>query len=317
MDHNNDFEETDFEAIHYFFQTGVLSSAFNSTIIALVPKCPNPSSIREFRPISCCTIIYKCISKILANRLQKYLPNIISKNQSAFTEGRSISDNILMVQELVKGYGRSTLSARCAIKIDLQKAFDSLSWRFLLDVLTSLKLPSVFIGWLRRCFTTPRFSISLNGGLVGYFKGERGVRQGDPLSPYLFVIAMDVLSKLLDAAAVHGVFDYHPKCKRIGLTHLCFADDLMIFTKGNMHSIIGIHNILKLFYSYSGLQLNAAKSELFSSGVKRELVDEIQRVTGFKHGVLPIRYLGVPLITRKLSLKDCAPLLDKLSAKIN
>ena len=90
------------------------------------------------------------------------------------------------------------------------------------------------------CLTTPRFSISFNGVLVGYFKGERGVRQEDPLSPYLFVIVMDVLFKLLDATVVHGVFNYHPKCKRIGLTHIYFVDDLMIFTKGNLHSIMGI-----------------------------------------------------------------------------
>ena len=113
------------------------------------------------------------------------------------------------------------------------------------------------------------------------------------------------------------MFDYHPKCKRIGLTHLCFVNDLMIFTKGNLHSIMGIQNILKLFYSYFGLQLNAAKSELFSSGIKRDLVDEIQRVTGFKHGVLPVRYLGVPLISKRLTIKDCAPLIDKISARIN
>ena len=84
-----------------------------------------------------------------------------------------------------------------------------------------------------------------------------------------------------------------------------------------MQAIMGIQNILNLFYSYFGLQLNAAKSKMFSSGIKRELVDEIQRITGFKHGVLPVRYLGVPLITRRLSLKDCAPLIDKISARIN
>ena len=161
------------------------------------------------------------------------------------------------------------------------------------------------------------FSVSFNGGLVGYFKRTTGVRQGDLLSPYIFVIAMDVLSKLLDATVVHGIFYYHPKCKRITLTHLCFADDLMIFTKGNLHSIVGIQNVLKIFYTYSGLQLNAAKSEFFSTGVSKELLEEIQLITGFKRGVLPVRYLGVPLVTRRLTLKDCSPLIDKISARIN
>ena len=128
---------------------------------------------------------------------------------------------------------------------------------------------------------------------------------------------MDILSKLLDAAAVHGVFDYHPKCKRIKLTHLCFADDLMIFTKGNLESIVGIQNVLRFFYSYSRLQLNSDKSEIFSSEIKGDLIEEIKRVTGFKVGTLLVRYLGVPLVTRRLSLKDCSNLVDKIKARIN
>ena len=116
-----------------------------------------------------------------------------------------------------------------------------------------MRFPDLFIGWIKGCFTTSKFSISLNGGLVGYFEGARGVRQGDPLSPYLFVIAMNVLSGLLDAGAHYEVFSYHPKCKKIKLTHLCFADDLLIFSKGVLNSVAGIQKILQLFYTYSGL----------------------------------------------------------------
>ena len=119
----------------------------------------------------------------------------------------------------------------------MQKAFDSLNWKFVLDVLASIKVHGLFLNWVRSCIISPMYFISFDGGLVGYFKGARGIRQGDPLSPYIFVITMDVLSKLLDAATTYGVFSYHPKCKRIRLTHLYFADDLMIFTKGNMESI--------------------------------------------------------------------------------
>ena len=305
------------KAVQYFFQTTKLPSAFNSTAIALVPKCSNPNSIRDFRPISCCTVVYKCITRIMANRLKKYMPQMVSNSQSAFIPGRSISDNILMAQELVRGYGRSTLSPRCAIKIDLQKTFDTLDRRFILQVLTVMQFPSRYIGWIRSCITNPMFSISINGGLVGYFKGARGVRQRDPLSPYLFVIAMNVLSKLLDAAAKHGVFMYHPKCKKISLTHLCFADDLLIFSKGNLSSILGIQNVLNVFYAMSGLQLNCAKSELFSSGVGKGNLDEIQHVTGFKTGSLPVRYLGVPLVTRRLTDKDCRPLVERITSRIN
>ena len=114
------------KAVQFFFQTNTLYTAFNATIVALVPKYNNPNIMRDFRPISCCSVVYKCITKILANRLQKHLPCLIGKNQSAFTKGKSILDNIFMAQEVVRGYGRSTLSLRCVIKIDIQKAFDTL-----------------------------------------------------------------------------------------------------------------------------------------------------------------------------------------------
>ena len=106
-------------AVLHFFQTGYLLSAFNSTIITLVPKKQNPNSIRDFRPISCCSVIYKYITMIIANRLNQYMPKLISNNQSAFIAGRSIIDNVLLAQELVRGYACNTLSSRCAIKVDL------------------------------------------------------------------------------------------------------------------------------------------------------------------------------------------------------
>ena len=127
---------------------------------------------------------------------------------------------------------------------------------------------------------------------------------------------MNVLSKLLDIAADHGVFSFHPKCKKVRLTHLCFADDLLIFSKGKLDSIIGIQRVMELFYTYSGLQLNSSKCELFSAGVNGARLLEIQQATGFKLGTLPVRYLGVPLVTRRLTDKDCSPLVDRITARI-
>ena len=113
---------------------------------------------------------------------------------------------------------------------------------------------------------------------------------------------------------MHGVFQYHPKCKRVRITHLCFADDLLIFAKGNMDSIKGIQQVLMQFYSFSGLQLNNTKSEIFSSGITNELLEGIHQE--FKIGKLPVRYLEVPLVTRRLLAKDCGPLMDRLKARI-
>ena len=232
------------------------------------------------------------------------MPLLVSLSQSVFVVGRSITDNVLLAQELARGYNRTSLSPRCCIKIDLQRAFDTLDWGFILGVLEVMKFLSEFIGWIRGCITTSRFSISINGSLARFFKGERGVRKGEPLSPYLFVIAMNVLSRMLDVAAGYGVFSFHPKCKKLELTHLCFADNLLIFSKGKLETIIGVQNVMQQFYLFFGLKFNNAKCELYSSGINKESLTEIHKKTGFKLGVLPVRYLGVPLVIKKFSLKQ-------------
>ena len=140
--------------------------------------------------------------------------------------------------------------------------------------------------------------------------------KGTPLSLYIFVIVMNVLSNLLDSAAAYGVFKFHPKCKKINLTHLCFADDLLIFTRGELESVVGVQRVLDLFYSYSGLRLNCEKSELFSSGIPSEVLTSIHQTTGFKIGALPVRYLRVSLVTRRLTAKDCEPLVGMITTRV-
>ncbi|XP_039021885.1 uncharacterized protein LOC120154136 [Hibiscus syriacus] len=149
------------------------------------------------------------------------------------------------------------------------------------------------------------------------FKGAKGLRQGGPLSPILFVLVMNVLSNLLNKAADKGIIGFHYKCKKIGLTHLTFADDLLIFYKGNLESAVGIITVLYSFYEIYGLELNALKCEIFTAGISAPSVDNIINFTGFKHGLLPVKYLGIPLVTRKLSLKDCQPLIDKIKDKLH
>ncbi|KAK8516620.1 hypothetical protein V6N12_049342 [Hibiscus sabdariffa] len=140
-------------AVLYFFSSCSLPAAFNSTILTLVSNVEVPSYAAEFRPIACCSIVYKCITKIIANRLKPCLPSIILSNQSAFLQGRDLVENVLLAQEIVNGYGRQHLSPRCALKIDLRKAFDSLSWDFILQVLKVLGFPPLFVRWIATCIT--------------------------------------------------------------------------------------------------------------------------------------------------------------------
>ncbi|KAL5861832.1 hypothetical protein ACOSQ4_003128 [Xanthoceras sorbifolium] len=126
------------------------------------------------------------------------LPDIVIPFQSAFIAGRRISDNILLSQELLKNYHRDGGHPRCALKVDIMKAYDSVRWDFLVAILQILGFPEQMIAWISECISTPHFSISINGELNGFFASGRGLRQGDPMSPYLFVLAMEVFSGLMN-----------------------------------------------------------------------------------------------------------------------
>ncbi|XP_020263459.1 uncharacterized protein LOC109839447 [Asparagus officinalis] len=169
------------------------------------------------------------------------------------------------------------------------------------------------INWVMECISTPKYSLALNGSLHGYFKGKRGLRQGDPLSPYLFVLGMEYLSRSLNALRNDNLFKYHPKCQSLGITHLIFADDLLLFAKADGYSIMKLFYCLKEFSRVSGLEANPAKCSIYFSGVDDGLKNQVCSLLNFPEGMLPIHYLGLPLISKRLSYLDCSPLLSKIS----
>ncbi|XP_030442342.2 uncharacterized protein LOC115664561 [Syzygium oleosum] len=268
-------------AIKDFFRSGSLLKEINTTILTLVPKIPNALSMNDFRPIACCNSVYKCITKILANRLASVLPSIISNSQNAFVKGRRIGDNILLAQELFAGFHHDPYRPKCAIKVDFQKAYDTVDWAFLEMVLQTFGFPQLFVKLIMECVTSPKFSISINGELHGFFSSDRGIRQGDPMSPYLFTLVMEVLSGILNTCAWCPGFKYFWRCKPVGLTHLFFADDVLLFVEGNTTSTTLLKEGLDLFSKWSGLKPNVNKSEIYLSGGSAEIRGQIRNVFGF------------------------------------
>lgn len=202
------------------------------------------------------------------------------------------------------------------MQIDISKAFDSVQWPFLINTLKALGLPEQFINWITLCITSASFSVQVNGELAGYFQSSRGLRQRCSLSPYLFVICMNVLSQMLDEAAKQEKIGYHPKCRNINLTHLCFADDLMIFADGTRNSIEGILTVFEEFDKMSGLKISREKSVLFMAGTDQR-GEDILRQFNFATGKLPVRYLGLPFLTKNMTISDFLPLVEKIRKKIS
>lgn len=299
-----------------FFQTGKLLKQLNHCAITLIPKNDRAEAVGDYRPISCCNVIYKVITKLLADRLAKVLPHLIDAAQSGFVKDRLMVENIHLAQEIMRGYGRKRTAPKCTLKIDIRKAYDTISWEFLRAVLTEIRMPRRFVDWILECVTTASYSIKINGDLVGFFKGRRGLRQGDPMSPSLFVLCMEYLSRSLNRVTRRyrrGAYKFHPKCEPLRISHLAFADDLMVFARGDLSSVKTVWEAIQRFGKASGLHVNNLKSDIFLAGVDEELKQEILTFTGFSKGQLPFRYLGIPLSGEYLNLNDYAPMLNKIS----
>jgi hypothetical protein len=221
-----------------FFNSCILDESVNFTHIALVPKKPNATKVTDFRPISLCNVGYKIISKVLANRLKIILPKIISHNQSAFIPGRLISDNVLAAYETLHSmhtrmYGKV---GYMALKLDMSKAYDRVEWEFLEEVLRRMGFADRWIQLIMKCVSSVTYSVLINGNPVGSIRPTRGLRQGDPLSPYLFILCAEVLSFQLQKAERTGLLGGVPTSPRgLRLNHLFFADDSLLFCKTTIH----------------------------------------------------------------------------------
>lgn len=156
-------------AIQNFFSSGKLLKEVNTTLISLIPKVDCPQGVSDYRPIACCNVLFKAITKILTNRLQTVLPSTIDDVQGAFIKQRSIIDNILVCQGLVRNYNRDKAPPRCLIKMDIKKAYDTIEWSFIEEVLRGLRFPNQFIEWIMVCISTPKFTLLFNGHTLGFF----------------------------------------------------------------------------------------------------------------------------------------------------
>lgn len=176
-----------------------LPNSWARTYIVLIPKKDKPRLVSDYRPISLCNVCFKIITKILTNRLQNILPNLIGKEQVGFVPGRCFFDNIITVQEVVHSIENDTSSPpRMIIKLDIEKAYDIINWSAILAILSKMNFPSIWISWITTCLYSSSFSILINGKPTPWFSSSRGIRQGDPMSSYLFILVSQTLTNMLN-----------------------------------------------------------------------------------------------------------------------
>ncbi|XP_062094166.1 uncharacterized protein LOC133800227 [Humulus lupulus] len=304
-------------AILDFFECGNLPEEVNKATISLIPKTETHSRAADYRPIACCNSIYKCISKILCSRLASVLPSLVHQNQGAFVKNRLLAHNILILQVIIKGYKWKNISPRCVLKIDLSKAYDMLDWNFLEDILTEFCFLVKFINWVMACLKDPTYLILMNGKVQGEFKGRKGLRQGDLISPLLFVLAIEYCTRLLRQASMDKGFRFHPKCKHLKIVNLCFADDLVIFCKGVNSSVQIIRDSFNEFCCASGLTANKDNSQVYFGGVAEKETQNLLEGLRFTEGNFPLKYLGVPLRTTRWKAGDCSLIIKNIQLKLH
>ena len=190
--------------------------------------------------------LYKIIAKVLANRLRSVMGKIISASQNAFVKERQILDPVLIASECLDSRLKSRLPGLICM-LDVEKAFDHVSWSLLLQLLERSGFFAKWRQWILFCLSTVRFSILINGSPCGFFGSTRGLRQGDPLSPLLFVLVMDALGRMLDKAVLEGRLSNFSvgnlEGRSLAVSHLLFADDTLIFCEANLDHILILHMI--------------------------------------------------------------------------
>jgi hypothetical protein len=302
-----------------FFINNHLLNEHNHTFIALVPKQTGSHTVHQFRPISLCNIVYKIISKVLANRFKTLLPKIISPFQSAFVPGRNIQDNSILAHELLHNFNnKKGKGGLMFLKLDMEKAFDKMEWPFILSIMKKLGFHPIWISWIETCISSSHFSILINGSSFGNFSPGRGLRQGDPVSPFLFILGSEVLSHLLQREETLGNIRGMIIAKsNPAIHHLLFADDLLLFGKATISEACSIKLCLDKYCLWSGQTINASKSSIrFSKNSNPTTTLNILSIFPYKVNPQSSTYLGLPIMIGKSKKVAFQGIMDKVNSKI-
>lgn len=302
-----------------FFETGTLPPTTNDALIVLIAKVAKPEKITQFRPISLCNVLFKTITKTMVGRLKSVMNELVGPAQSSFIPGRLSMDNIVVVQEAVHSMRRKKgRKGWMLLKLDLEKAYDRIRWDFLEDTLLATGLSERWSRWIMQCVTGPEMNLLWNGERTPAFTPMRGLRQGDPLSPYLFVLCMERLCHLIDRSILEK--KWKPISLSQGgpkLSHICFADDLILFAEASVSQICIIRNTLESFCTASGQKVSLEKSKIFfSENVSREAARLISEASGISVTRNLGKYLGMPVLLKRINKDTFGEVLERMTSRL-
>ena len=307
------------EEIRKVFRDRKVLEYLKRTHIVLIPKVQGPETIGNYCPISLCNTIYKIISKVIIAQIRPHLEYLVSPYQTAFVPSRGRADNVIIVQELIHSIGRAKgRKGYMAIKIDLEKTYSKIDWSFIREMLIFFNFPASFIDIIISCASSVLTSLLFNGGYLDSFCPSRGIRQGDPLSPYLFILCMKFLGHLIEEKCEAKLWNL-VRASRSGpfFWDLFSVDDLVLFASADQDNCNTIKELLHEFCQKSGQRVSEVKScVFFSPNVGSNQRELLSSILGFNSTFNLGKYLGFPLKHTGDHKHDFDFVLDRVKKKL-
>jgi hypothetical protein len=293
-----------------------LPTSFSSYFVALIPKIHSPFSLGDFRPISLLGSLYKIIAKVLTARLARVMDRLVASTQSAFLKGRQLVDGVVVINEVVDLARRNGQS--CLIfKVDFEKAYDSVEWSFLDYMLGRFDFCSKWKDWIRACVFVGNMSILINGSPSEEINIQRGLKQGDPLAPFLFLLVAEGLGGLMKRAVDLGSFQgFRVGSGDVSISHLQYADDTLCVGVASIDNLWTLKAILRGFEMASGLKVNYWKSRLMGINVSQDFLILASTFLNCGASSIPFIYLGLPVGASPRRMATWEPLLESLRKRL-